>query len=45
MQMQFWAVLAGALVTLPLAGKAQTFPVTDWPRKTPAQAGINPQLR
>ena len=44
MQLRFWAVLTGALVTLPLAGKAQTFPGTDWPRKTPAQAGINPQL-
>jgi hypothetical protein len=43
MQLRFWAVLTGALVTLPLAGKVQTFPGIDWPRKTPAQAGINPQ--
>jgi len=44
MQLRFWAVLTGALVMLPLAGRTQTFPGTDWTRRTPAQAGINPQL-
>src|SRR3954471_9394366 len=44
MQVRFRAVLIGALVTLPLAAQAQTFPGADWQRKTPAEAGINPQL-
>ena len=44
MQVRFRAVLIGALVTLPLAAQAQTFPGADWQRKTPADAGINPQL-
>ena len=43
MQIRFWAVLIGALVTLPLAAQAQTFPGADWQRKAPADAGINPQ--
>src|SRR5687767_3491956 len=37
-------ILIGALVALPLAAQAQTFPGADWQRKTPAEAGINPQL-
>jgi CubicO group peptidase (beta-lactamase class C family) len=37
-------ILIGALVVLPLAAQAQTFPGTEWPRKSPAEAGINPQL-
>ncbi|MBX9845438.1 MAG: serine hydrolase [Xanthobacteraceae bacterium] len=41
---RFKAILIGALVVLPLAAKAQTFPGADWPRKSPAEAGINPQL-
>src|SRR5712671_6441511 len=44
MQIRFRAILIGALVTLPLAANAQTFPGADWQRKTPAEAGINPQL-
>src|SRR3954451_24215989 len=44
MQIRFRAVLIGALVTLPLAAQAQTFPGADWQRKAPADAGINPQL-
>src|SRR5207253_7184960 len=44
MRIRFSAILTGALLMLPLAGQAQTFPGIDWPRKTPAQAGINPQL-
>jgi hypothetical protein len=28
----------------PQAPQAQTFPGADWQRKTPAEAGINPQL-
>ena len=44
MQVRFRAILIGALVTLPLAAQAQTFPGADWQRKTPADAGINPQL-
>jgi CubicO group peptidase (beta-lactamase class C family) len=42
------AILIGALLALPLAAQghaqAQTFPGADWQRKTPADAGINPQL-
>ena len=34
--------LVAALLATPLA--AQTFPGADWPRRTPADAGINPQL-
>jgi CubicO group peptidase (beta-lactamase class C family) len=37
-------ILIGALVALPLVAQAQTFPGTDWQRKTPVEAGINPQL-
>jgi CubicO group peptidase (beta-lactamase class C family) len=37
-------ILIGALMALPLAAEAQTFPGTDWQRKSPAEAGINPQL-
>ena len=44
MQIRFRAILIGALVTLPLAAQAQTFPGADWQRKAPADAGINPQL-
>ena len=44
MHIRFRAVLICALVTLPLAAQAQTFPGADWQRKTPAEAGINPQL-
>src|SRR5260370_16904510 len=44
MQIRFRAILIGALVTLPLTAHAQTFPGADWQRKTPAEAGINPQL-
>jgi len=44
MQVRFRAILIGALVTLPLAAQAQTFPGADWQRKAPADAGINPQL-
>src|SRR5215472_3512903 len=44
MQVRFRAILIGALVTLPLTAQAQTFPGADWQRKTPAEAGINPQL-
>src|SRR6516164_9174624 len=44
MQIRFRAILIGALVTLPLTANAQMFPGADWQRKTPAEAGINPQL-
>ena len=44
MQIRFGAILIGALVTLPLAAQAQTFTGADWQRRTPAEAGINPQL-
>src|SRR5262245_24364886 len=44
MQIRLRAILIGALVTLPLTAHAQTFPGADWQRKTPAEAGINPQL-
>lgn len=44
MQIRFKAILIGALVMLPPAAQAQTFPGADWQRKTPAEAGINPQL-
>src|SRR5215472_2078080 len=44
MQIRFRAILIGALVTLPLTAHAQMFPGADWQRKTPAEAGINPQL-
>ena len=46
MQIRFGTIVIGALVTLvaPLAAQAQTFPGADWQRKTPAEAGINPQL-
>src|SRR5882672_9523452 len=44
MQIRFGAILIGTLLTLPLAAQAQTFPGADWQRKTPAEAGINPQL-
>src|SRR5215467_8042237 len=44
MEIRFRAILIGALVTLPLTAQAQTFPGADWPRKSPAEAGINPQL-
>src|SRR5512133_2252122 len=44
MHIRFRAILICALVTLPLAAQAQTFPGADWQRKTPAEAGINPQL-
>src|SRR5215468_1435222 len=40
---RFRAILIGLLV-LPPAAQAQTFPGADWQRKTPAEAGINPQL-
>jgi CubicO group peptidase (beta-lactamase class C family) len=41
---RFRVILIGALVTMPLTAYAQTFPGADWQRKTPAEAGINPQL-
>jgi CubicO group peptidase (beta-lactamase class C family) len=44
MHIRFRPILICALVTLPLAAQAQTFPGADWQRKTPAEAGINPQL-
>jgi hypothetical protein len=44
MHIRFRAILICALVALPLAAQAQTFPGADWQRKTPAEAGINPQL-
>ena len=44
MYIRFSAILICALVTLPIAAQAQTFPGADWQRKTPAEAGINPQL-
>src|SRR6476469_5852962 len=44
MQVRFKAILIGALVMLPPAAQAQTFPGADWQRRTPAEAGINPQL-
>src|SRR5260221_2714970 len=44
MHIRFRAILICALVTLPVAAQAQTFPGADWQRKTPAEAGINPQL-
>ena len=40
---RFRAILIG-LLALPPAAQAQTFPGADWQRKTPAEAGINPQL-
>jgi hypothetical protein len=43
MPIRFRAILIGALVT-PLVAQAQTFPGADWQRKTPAEAGISPQL-
>src|SRR5262245_27130116 len=43
MQFRFAAVLMGVLA-MPLVAQAQTFPGADWQRKTPAEAGINPQL-
>lgn len=42
--MQLRLILIGALVTMPLTAYAQTFLGADWQRKTPAEAGINPQL-
>ena len=44
MHIRMRAILVGALMALPLAAHAQTFPGADWSRKTPAEAGINPQL-
>ena len=44
MQIRFKAILICALVMLPPAAQAQPFPGADWQRKTPAEAGINPQL-
>ena len=44
MHIRMKALLVGALLALPLAAQAQTFPGADWQRKTPAEAGINPQL-
>mgnify|MGYP000440972299 CR=1 FL=1 len=41
MQIRFKAILIGALVMLPPAAQAQTFPGADWQRKTPAEAGIS----
>jgi len=41
MQIRFRAILIAALLTLPLAAQAQTFPGADWQRKTPAEAGIS----
>jgi hypothetical protein len=35
MHIRFRAILICALVTLPLAAQAQTFPGADWQRKTP----------
>ena len=43
MQIRFGAILISVLA-MPLAAQAQTFPGADWQRKTPAEAGINPQL-
>jgi hypothetical protein len=43
MQIRFGAIVIAALV-MPQAPQAQTFPGADWQRKTPAEAGINPQL-
>ena len=39
----FAGVLA-ALLALPMAAQAQYVPGADWQRKTPAEAGFNPQL-
>ena len=44
MQLRLRTILIGALVTLPLTAHAQIFPGADWQRKTPGEAGINPQL-
>src|SRR4030088_483142 len=44
MQVRCGGMLIGTLLTLPLAAQAQTVPGTDWQRRTPAAAGINPQL-
>ena len=44
MQIRFKAILIGALVMLPPAAQAQTFPGADWQHKTPAEAGLDPQL-
>jgi CubicO group peptidase (beta-lactamase class C family) len=38
------SILVGALLALPLVAQAQTLPGVDWQRKSPAEAGINPQL-
>src|ERR1700704_1624348 len=44
--MRIWvrAFVVGAISMLPMVARAQTFPGADWQRKTPAEAGINPQL-
>src|SRR5215510_7583677 len=44
--MQIWAraFLIGAILMLPMMARAQTFPGAEWQRKTPAEAGVNPQL-
>jgi len=44
--MRIWvrAFVVGAILMLPMVARAQTFPGADWQRKTPAEAGINPQL-
>ena len=46
MHIRLRAILVGALMALPLVAQtqAQTFPGADWQRKSPADAGINPQL-
>ena len=44
MQIRFKAILICALVILAPTAHAQPFPGADWQRKTPAEAGINPQL-
>ena len=44
--MRIWvrAFVVGAISMLPMVARAQTFPGADWQRKTPTEAGVNPQL-
>ena len=44
MQIRFRSIIISALVTLPLTAQARMFPGADWQRKTPGEAGVNPQL-
>ena len=43
MHVRFGAILI-SILAMPVAAQAQTFPGADWQRRTPAEAGINPQL-